>query len=82
LNASGLDEDVFITEVTMKKMAIVLATVATLAVTAASSPAEPRGWGPGIGFGIAAGALAAGAYGVYGPYGAYGPFGYGRRYMA
>jgi hypothetical protein len=64
----------------MKKIALILATVATLAVT---SPAEARGWrgggwrgGPGIGLGIAAGALAAGAYGAYGPYG----YGYGPRY--
>nr|WP_244469147.1 MULTISPECIES: hypothetical protein [Afipia] len=50
-----------------------------------TSPADARGWhhggfghggfgwGPGIGFGLVAGALAAGAYGAYGPYG----YGYG-----
>ena len=59
----------------MKRIALILATLATLA-TALASPAEARGWrgggwgwGPGIGLGIAAGALAAGAYGAYGPYG-------------
>lgn len=58
----------------MKKTALVLATVAALGTAAViSAPAEARGWrGPGIGLGIAAGALAAGAYGAYGPYGYYG----------
>ena len=69
----------------MKRAALMLATVGTLAVAAA--PAQARGWGhggwghggwgPGIGFGLAAGALAAGAYGAYGPYGYYdAPYGY------
>lgn len=54
----------------MKKIAIALATVATLA--AISAPAEARGGrnAAGIGFGIAAGVLAAGAaassYNYYG----------------
>jgi hypothetical protein len=65
----------------LKKTALVVATVATLGATVMTAPAEARGrgWGPGpaIGFGIAAGALAAGAYGAYGPYG-YGPY-YGHR---
>jgi hypothetical protein len=74
---------------TMKKTALILATVAALGATAVTAPAEARGrgWGPGpaIGLGIAAGALAAGAYGAYGPYGyGYGPryygYGYGPRY--
>ena len=60
----------------MKKTALILATVAALGAMAVTAPAEARGWrggwGPGIGFGIAAGALAAGAYGAYGPgYGYY-----------
>jgi hypothetical protein len=62
-------------ELNMKKIALILATVATLAATV-TAPAEARGWrgggwrgGPGIGLGIAAGALAAGAYAAYGPYG-------------
>lgn len=72
----------------MKRTALILATVAALGATAVTAPAEARGWrrggwGPGIGLGIAAGALAAGAYGAYGPYGyGYGPryYGYGPRY--
>jgi hypothetical protein len=66
----------------MKKIALILATIATLAATV-TAPAEARGWrgggwrgGRGIGLGIAAGALVAGAYGAYGPYG----YGYGPRY--
>jgi len=78
---------------TMRKAAVILATVATLGATLAAAPAEARyyrgggwGWGPGIGFGIAAGALTAGAIaaGAYGPYGyGYGPgYGYyGPRYV-
>ena len=57
----------------MKKAAIILATVAVLGATAVTAPAEARGgFGPALGFGLAAGALAAGAYGPYGYYG-YGP---------
>src|SRR6266702_6924552 len=69
-------------EVRMKKTLAVLATVATVGATVvtAPAPAEARGIGPGLAFGLAAGALAAGAaasaYGAYGPYGYYGP-GYG-----
>jgi len=64
----------------MKKALAILATVATLGATVMSAPAEARGWrggwGPGLAFGLAAGALttgavAAGAYPYY-----YGP-GYG-----
>jgi hypothetical protein len=61
-------------ETPMKKTLAVLATVATLGATAVSAPAEARGIGPGLAFGLAAGAIAAGAFGAYGPY--YGP-GYG-----
>ena len=62
----------------MRKAAIILA-VAGLA-TATAAPAEARhwrggGWGPGLAFGLAAGALAAGAYGAYG-----GPYRYGYGY--
>ena len=69
----------------MKKTLAILATVAALGA-AVTTPAEARwrggGWGPGIGFGLVAGALAAGAYGAYGgPYGYYEPYyGYGPRY--
>jgi hypothetical protein len=71
----------------MQKTLAVLATVGALGVTAvaAPAPAEARGIGPGLAFGLAAGALAAGAYGAYGPYGyGYGPgYGYyGPRYYA
>lgn len=75
----------------IKKAALVLGTVATVAL-AAAQPAEARwrhggGWGPGLIGGLAAGALIAGAASsayAYGPgYGYYGP-GYGyyapRRY--
>jgi hypothetical protein len=70
----------------MRKVLAILATVATVGATTFTAPAEARGFGPGLGFGIAAGALvagaaAAGAYGAYGPY-YYGPgYGYyGRAY--
>jgi hypothetical protein len=63
-------------EMHMKKTLAVLATVATLGATAVSAPAEARGIGPGLAFGLAAGAIAAGAFGAYGPYYGYGP-GYG-----
>lgn len=77
----------------MKKTALILATVAAIGATAVTAPAEARGWrhggwgpGPAIGLGLAAGALAAGAYGAYGPryygpgYGYYGPRYYHRGY--
>lgn len=62
----------------MSKTAIVIAAIAAVGVTLATAPADARGWhrggwGPGIGFGVAAGALAAGAYGPYG-------YGYRPRY--
>jgi hypothetical protein len=70
----------------MKKALGVLATVAVVGATAmtAPAPAEARHIGPGLAFGLAAGAIAAGAaasaYGpyYYGPeYGYYGPRYYG-----
>jgi len=74
----------------MRKAALMAVAVASIGTVAMMSPAEARGWhhggygwGPGIGFGLAAGALAAGAYGAYGPYGyGYGPayYGYGPAY--
>ncbi len=62
----------------MKKALGVLATVALVGAAAVTvpAPAEARhfGVGPGLAFGLAAGAVAAGAYGAYGPepYGYYG----------
>jgi hypothetical protein len=64
----------------MKKTLAVLMTAGALAATAIAAPAEARGIGPGLAFGLAAGALTAGAiaashpyYGYYGPdYGYYG----------
>src|SRR5258708_33903546 len=67
-------------ETRMKKALAILATVATVGATVVTAPAEARGrWvGPGLAFGLAAGALTAGAIaaGGYGPYYGYGP-GYG-----
>ncbi|WP_338832110.1 hypothetical protein [Bradyrhizobium sp. 27S5] len=63
----------------MKKALAVLATVATVGATMVSAPAQARGTrgiGPGLAFGLAAGALAAGAAGAY----AYGPHYYGPGY--
>ncbi|MES5483222.1 hypothetical protein QMZ05_10740 [Bradyrhizobium sp. INPA03-11B] len=61
----------------MKKTLAVLATVATVGATMVSAPAQARHIGPGLAFGLAAGALAAGAAGAYyGPRYYYGP-GYG-----
>jgi hypothetical protein len=69
----------------MKKTALVVGTVATLALAAAQPAEARRGWGPGLVGGLAVGALLAGAaassayaydrpYGYYGPgYGYYGP---------
>jgi hypothetical protein len=62
-------------EVHMKKAFAIVAVIATVGATTITAPAQARGLGPGLAFGLAAGALAAGAYGAYGPYG-YGP-GYG-----
>ncbi|UGY14549.1 hypothetical protein [Bradyrhizobium septentrionale] len=60
----------------MKKVLAVLATVATVGATMISAPAQARDIGPGLAFGLAAGALAAGAAGAY----AYGPRYYGPGY--
>ncbi len=66
-------------EVRMKKTLAVLATVVALGSTVVAAPAEAGGrfgfgFSPALGFGLAAGALAAGAYGAFGPYGyGYGP---------
>ncbi len=66
----------------MTKTAITLATVAALgaAALAAPAPAEARGLGPALGFGLAAGVIGAGLAAstypgyAYGPrYGYYGP---------
>lgn len=62
----------------MKKTLAVLATVAAVGVTAvaAPAPAEARHIGPGLAFGLAAGAITAGAIAASHPYGYYDP-GYG-----
>jgi hypothetical protein len=68
-------------ELHMKRTLAILGTVAALATTTVAAPAQARGIGPGLAFGLAAGALTAGAiaashpyYGYYGPgYGYYGP---------
>jgi hypothetical protein len=64
----------------MKKTLAALGTVAALATTTVAAPAQARGIGPGVAFGLAAGALTAGAIAAshpyyYGPgyYGYYGP---------
>jgi hypothetical protein len=54
----------------MKKTLAVLAMVAAVGTAAivAPAPAEARGFGPGIAFGLAAGALTAGAMAATSPY--------------
>jgi hypothetical protein len=56
----------------MKRTLAVLATAATLGLgtLAAPAPAQARhfGWGPGLAFGLAAGALTAGAIAATSPY--------------
>lgn len=66
----------------MKKKLIMIATVATLGSAVISLPAQAQRFGPGLGVGLAVGALAAGAMAnsYYGPYGYYGGgpyYGYG-----
>jgi hypothetical protein len=69
----------------MKKALAILATVVTVGATTMSAPAEARhfGFGPGLAFGLAAGALTAGAIAAgaypyyYGPSYYYGPRYYG-----
>ena len=58
----------------MKRTLAVLATAATLGVTAMTAPAEAhwRGGGAGLAFGLAAGAITAGALAATSPY-YYGP---------
>ncbi len=68
----------------MKKTVAVLATVAAVgtAAVAAPSPAEAHwrgGIGPGLAFGLAAGAITAGALAATSPY-YYGPYGYSGYY--
>jgi hypothetical protein len=60
----------------MTKTLAVLATVAAVGATAVAAPAQARGIGPGLAFGLAAGAITAGAIAASHPYGYYGP-GYG-----
>jgi len=65
----------------MKKTLAILATVAMVAATSMTAPAQARGIGPGLAFGLAAGAIAVGAAGAYGYYGpSYGYYGYGPGY--
>lgn len=69
----------------MKKTLVILATVATVGATVVSAPAQAhRGVGPGLAFGLAAGALTAGAIAAsrpyYGPGYYYGPTYYGPGY--
>jgi len=52
----------------MKKTLAVLATVAAVGATAVVAPAEARGIGPGLAFGLAAGAITAGAIAASQPY--------------
>jgi hypothetical protein len=62
-------------EMRMKKALAILATIATVGATTVTAPAEARGIGPGLAFGLAAGALTAGAVAA----GAY-PYYYGPGY--
>jgi hypothetical protein len=62
-------------EMEMKKALAIMATVATVAATSlTAAPAEAHGWGhrgffgPGLAFGLAAGALTAGAIAASEPY--------------
>jgi hypothetical protein len=80
LKTTGVIIGILIEEMQMKKALAILATVATVAATTVTAPAQARGLGPGLAFGLAAGAIAAGAYGAYGP--GYGYYGYGPRYYA
>jgi hypothetical protein len=67
----------------VRKSALIIAAVTALGATALTAPAEAcggrgyHGGGAAIGFVLAPGALASGAYGAYGP--GYG-YGYGPRY--
>jgi hypothetical protein len=62
----------------MTRTLAVLATAVTLGATTMVAPAQARGIGPGLAFGLAAGAITAGAIAAtspyyYGPGYAYGP---------
>ncbi len=67
---------------TIRKTLAVLATVGAVGTTAFAAPAQARHFGPGLAFGLAAGALTAGAIAAspyyYGP--DYGYYGYGPGY--
>jgi len=56
----------------MTRTLAVLATAAALGATTMTAPAEARGIGPGLAFGLAAGAITAGAIAATSPY-YYGP---------
>ena len=59
----------------MRKALTILATMVTVGAATMSAPAQARHFGhfgPGLAFGLAAGAIAAGVAGAYGPYD-YGP---------
>jgi hypothetical protein len=61
----------------MRKTLAVMATIATVGATAMAGPAEARrGIGPGLAFGLAAGAITAGAIAATHPY----PYAYGPGY--
>ena len=62
----------------MRKTLAVLATVGAVGAAAitAPAPAEARGIGPGLAFGLAAGALTAGAIAASNPYYYGEPYGY------
>ena len=66
----------------MTKTLAVLATAATVGLTAMAAPAQARHIGPGLAFGLAAGALTAGAIAASHPYYGYGPgyYDYGPTY--
>jgi hypothetical protein len=67
----------------MRNTLAVLATVAAVGIASigAPAPAQARGIGPAVGFGLAAGAIAAGVAGAYGPYYyGYRPYYYGPGY--
>jgi hypothetical protein len=81
-----VDRPVECEEARMKKALAILATVATVGTTTMSAPADARHFGhfgPGLAFGLAAGALTAGAIAAagapyyYGPGPYYGPSYYG-----
>jgi hypothetical protein len=65
----------------MKRTLAVLATVGAVGAAAmtAPAPAEAHDIGPGLAFGLAAGAITAGAIAATGPY-YYGPYGYDSYY--